>query len=149
MSRNIDMPPAATYIVRIEESTAPRAMAIEDFLGEAVGNEINAFEIVSRPTGAKPVFSVYSRDRDHEVEPTFATSEATITAMINRIRHELNMFQDIGHRNITLTRAAAKRICGMLDVLDFVCDASSLQTGMRNELKAALQRAAADFKSDR
>jgi hypothetical protein len=53
MSRNIDMTPSATYIVRIEESTAPRAMAIEDFLGEAVGKEINAFEIVSRPTGAK------------------------------------------------------------------------------------------------
>lgn len=42
----IDMAPSATYLVRIET----RAMAIEDFLGEAVGKEINSFEIVSRPS---------------------------------------------------------------------------------------------------
>ena len=55
----IDMAPSATYLVRIET----RAMAIEDFLGEAVGKEINSFEIVSRPTSAEVIANLSDAEK--------------------------------------------------------------------------------------
>jgi hypothetical protein len=47
----IDMAPASTYLVRIEAW----ATDLEEFLGDAVGKQINAFEIVSRPTSADAI----------------------------------------------------------------------------------------------